>query len=99
MKKEADKKTVAKKTTKIKKTTKQNEKEIGKEYRWNLSDIYKNYKEWEKDYKKVEKQAEELVSYKGKLGKEKTLLAMMVQNKTFLAEIIKKRRWLLMGTS
>ena len=69
MKKEADKK-----TTKIKKTTKQNEKEIGKEYRWNLSDIYKNYKEWEKDYKKVEKQAEELVSYKGKLGKEKTLL-------------------------
>ena len=79
MKKEADKKTVAKKTvakktTKIKKTTKQNEKEIGKEYRWNLSDIYKNYKEWEKDYKKVEKQAEELVSYKGKLGKEKTLL-------------------------
>ena len=74
MKKEADKKTVAKKTTKIKKTTKQNEKEISKEYRWNLSDIYKNYKEWEKDYKKVEKQAEELVSYKGKLGKEKTLL-------------------------
>ena len=74
MKKEAEKKTVAKKTTKIKKTTKQNEKEIGKEYRWNLSDIYKKYKEWEKDYKKVEKQAEELVSYKGKLGKEKTLL-------------------------
>ena len=73
MKKEAEKKTAAKKTTKIKKTTKQNEKEIGKEYRWNLSDIYKNYKEWEKDYKKVEKQAEELVSYKGKLGKEKTL--------------------------
>ena len=74
MKKEAEKKTVAKKTTKIKKTTKQNEKEIGKEYRWNLSDIYKKYKEWEKDYRKVEKQAEELVSYKGKLGKEKTLL-------------------------
>ncbi len=35
MKKEENKKTVAKKTTKIKKTTKQNEKEIGKEYRWN----------------------------------------------------------------
>ena len=74
MKNSADKKTVAEKTTKIKKSTEQNEKEIGKEYRWNLSDIYKNYKEWEKDYKKIEKQAEELVSYKGKLGKEKTLL-------------------------
>ena len=72
MKNSVDKKTVAEKTTK--KSTEQNEKEIGKEYRWNLSDIYINYKEWEKDYKKVEKQAEELVSYKGKLGKEKTLL-------------------------
>ena len=72
MKNSVDKKTVAEKTTK--KSTEQNEKEIGKEYRWNLSDIYKNYKEWEKDYRKVEKQAKDLVSYKGKLGKEKTLL-------------------------
>ncbi len=77
MKNSADKKTVAEKTTKIKKSTEQNEKEIGKEYRWNLSDIYKNYKEWEKDYKKVEKQAKDLVSYKGKLGKEKTLLEFL----------------------
>ena len=42
MKNSADKKTVAEKTTKIKKSTEQNEKQIGKEYRWNLSDIYKN---------------------------------------------------------
>ena len=77
MKNSADKKTVAEKTTKIKKSTEQNEKEIGKEYRWNLSDIYKNYKEWEKDYRKVEKQAKDLVSYKGKLGKEKTLLEFL----------------------
>ena len=77
MKNSADKKTVAEKTTKIKKSTEQNEKEIGKEYRWNLSDIYKNYKEWEKDYKKIEKQAKDLVSYKGKLGKEKTLLEFL----------------------
>ena len=77
MKNSADKKTVAEKTTKIKKLTEQNEKEIGKGYRWNLSDIYKNYKEWEKDYKKIEKQAKDLVSYKGKLGKEKTLLEFL----------------------
>ena len=72
MKKSTCKKTVKEKGTV--KVTKKKEQEIGKEYKWNLSDIYKDYKEWGKDYKKVEKQAEELVSYKGKLGKEKTLL-------------------------
>ena len=72
MKNNTCKKTVKEKGTV--KVTKKKEQEIGKEYKWNLSDIYKDYKEWGKDYKKVEKQAEELVSYKGKLGKEKTLL-------------------------
>ena len=72
MKKSTCKKTVKEKATA--KVTKKKEQEIGKEYKWNLSDIYKDYKEWGKDYKKVEKQAEELVSYKGKLGEEKALL-------------------------
>ena len=72
MKKSTCKKTVKEKGTA--KLAKKKEQETGKEYKWNLSDIYKDYKEWGKDYKKVEKQAEELVSYKGKLGKEKTLL-------------------------
>ena len=69
MKKSTCKKTVKEKGTV--KVTKKKEQEIGKEYKWNLSDIYKDYKEWGKDYKKVEKQAEDLVSYKGKRGKEK----------------------------
>ena len=72
MKKSTCKKTVKEKETA--KVTKKKEQETGKEYKWNLSDIYKDYKEWGKDYRKVEKQAEELVSYKGKLGEEKALL-------------------------
>ena len=27
--------------------------EIKQEYKWNLSDIYENYSDWEKDFEKV----------------------------------------------
>lgn len=44
MKNNTCKKTVKEKGTV--KVTKKKEQEIGKEYKWNLSDIYKDYKEW-----------------------------------------------------
>ncbi|MBF4806835.1 MAG: oligoendopeptidase F, partial [Pseudoleptotrichia goodfellowii] len=49
------------------------EKEIKKEYKWNLSDIYRSYKEWEKDFGKVQKLKDELLMYKGKFSDEKKL--------------------------
>ena len=49
------------------------EKEIKKEYKWNLSDIYRSYKEWEKDFGKVQKLKDELFMYKGKFSDEKKL--------------------------
>ena len=49
------------------------EKEIKKEYKWNLRDIYKSYKEWEKDFGKVQKLKDELLMYKGKFSDEKKL--------------------------
>ena len=49
-------------------------KKIGKEYKWDLSDIYKNYEEWEKDFEKSVKIKRELILYKGKFSNEKKLL-------------------------
>ena len=48
--------------------------EIEKEYKWNLSDIYKNYDIWNKDFEKVKKLKEELISYKGTFSIEEKLL-------------------------
>ena len=48
--------------------------EIEKEYKWNLSDIYKNYDIWNKDFDKVKKLKEELISYKGTFSIEEKLL-------------------------
>ncbi len=47
---------------------------IEEKYKWNLSDIYKSYKEWNSDFEKVKALKEEVVSFKGKLGSEKSLL-------------------------
>ena len=49
-------------------------KKIGKEYKWDLSDIYKNYEEWEKDFERSVKIKGELILYKGKFSNEKKLL-------------------------
>ncbi|RRD39528.1 oligoendopeptidase F [Leptotrichia sp. OH3620_COT-345] len=48
-----------------------------KEYKWNLSDIYKNYGEWGKDFEKAEKIRQELILYKGKMSNEKKLLEFL----------------------
>ena len=48
--------------------------EIATEYKWNLSDIYKNWDLWSKDYEKAEGMVKDLSTYKGKLNdKEKFL--------------------------
>jgi len=43
--------------------------DIADEYKWNLTDIYPTFKDWEKDYKFVENNLGKFASYKGKLGK------------------------------
>ena len=52
-------------------------KDIPKEYKWNLSDIYENYEKWNEDLAKMEKIQEELVEYKGKFDNEDKLLEFL----------------------
>lgn len=48
--------------------------EIKQEYKWNLSDIYENYSDWEKDFEKVSELKKELAGFKGQFGNEGKLL-------------------------
>jgi len=48
--------------------------EIKQEYKWNLSDIYENYSDWEKDFDKVSELKKELAGFKGQFGNEGKLL-------------------------
>ena len=52
-------------------------KDIPKEYKWNLGDIYENYEKWNEDLAKMEKIQEELVEYKGKFDNEDKLLEFL----------------------
>ena len=52
-------------------------KDIPKEYKWNLSDIYENYERWNEDLAKMEKIQEELVKFKGKFDNEDKLLEFL----------------------
>ena len=52
-------------------------KDIPKEYKWNLDDIYENYEKWNEDLAKIEKIQEELVEYKGKFDNEDKLLEFL----------------------
>lgn len=52
-------------------------KDIPKEYKWNLSDIYENYEKWNEDLAKMEKIQEELVKFKGKFDSEDKLLQFL----------------------
>lgn len=53
--------------------------EISQEYKWNLSDIYKNYENWNKDFDKIKEIKAELVKYKGTFGKEGKLLEFLIK--------------------
>ena len=52
-------------------------KDIPKEYKWNLGDIYENYERWNEDLAKMEKIQEELVKFKGKFDSEDKLLEFL----------------------
>ena len=52
-------------------------KDIPKEYKWNLGDIYENYEKWNEDLEKMEKIQKELVGYKGKFDNEDKLLEFL----------------------
>ena len=41
--------------------------EIPAEYKWNLNDIYKNWDEWDAGIQELQKEMDEIASYKGKL--------------------------------
>ena len=36
-------------------------KDIAKEYKWNLNDIYENYEKWNEDFEKMKEIEKELV--------------------------------------
>ena len=52
-------------------------KDIAKEYKWNLNDIYENYEKWNEDFEKMKEIEKELVGYKGNFGKEENLLKFL----------------------
>ena len=41
--------------------------EVDAKYKWNLTDFYANWGEWDKDYKKLEELMKEIPKYKGKI--------------------------------
>lgn len=64
--------------------------EIPEKYKWNFSDIYENWEAWEVDFKAIEADMEEIVSYKGTLGNSsKDLLKLMAKQESLMKKAYK----------
>ncbi|MCT4616458.1 MAG: oligoendopeptidase F [Marinifilaceae bacterium] len=53
--------------------------EIPAKYKWNFSDIYKNWDAWEADIKLIQEDMKKIQSYKGKLGESAESLAGLIK--------------------
>lgn len=63
---------------------------IDPKYKWNLDHIYSSLEEWERDYKRVEKDAEVISRYKGTLGDSAGKLLECLQNRDNLFSLTDK---------
>ncbi|SHK22737.1 oligoendopeptidase F [Tepidibacter formicigenes] len=61
-----------------------------KKYTWNLNDIYINDEDWEKDYKKLEKNINKIEKYKGKLSRSSKYLFEALNNRDNLNKTLEK---------
>lgn len=64
--------------------------DIPEEYKWKLNHIYPDKKDWEADYKKVEKLAAEFGKQQGKLGASASRLADVLQDYAKLMRLFEK---------
>ena len=64
--------------------------EIPEKYKWNFSDIYENWEAWEADFKAISADMEEIISYKGTLGKSAdNLLKLMAKQESLMKKAYK----------
>ncbi len=64
--------------------------EIPEKYKWNFSDIYENWEAWEADFKAIEADMKEIVSYKGTLGNSSNdLLKLMAKQESLMKKAYK----------
>ncbi|WP_101260939.1 oligoendopeptidase F [Labilibaculum filiforme] len=58
--------------------------EIPEKYKWNFTDIYENWEDWEADFKAIEADMQKIVSYKGTLGKSASNLLKLMHTQESL---------------
>lgn len=64
--------------------------EIPDQYKWNFDDIYKSWDDWETDLAAIQKDMDEMLTFKGKLGESAhNLLAMMQLQESLMKKAYK----------
>ena len=64
--------------------------EIEEKYKWDLTKIYENDEEWEKDYKEVSSNLKDIEKYKGKILESANTLFEMVTTYFNVARKVEK---------
>ncbi|WP_430814084.1 oligoendopeptidase F [Carboxylicivirga sp. RSCT41] len=68
--------------------------EIPDKYKWNFNDIYKSWDAWEADLAAIQKDMDEMLTFKGKLGESPdNLLAMMSLQESLMKKAYKAYRF------